>query len=185
MANRSVIKNAQKGQYNSLFSQNSLTTAQGNQLVTDLNSVTLSANVLTSQAGTNVQAETLMFAVPYDGLVSAIYYTPASAVTASATLYYTVTVKKRDASGANATTIWTFDTTPTGSTGGTGNLTQWDPIVGYGNGSSLSGGLGVFTDSAKAVVQGGCMTVTVGKSDITTTGVTAPVANLMVVMEVT
>lgn len=110
--------------------------------------------------------ERVVFAVPSGAAsgitITSVTYVPSASMTASDTLYETLTVKKYDAAGANGATVATR-TTKTSGSGGSGS---WTAFVGV----TLT-----LTAANATVVAGGAVTFAYAK---TSTGTDVPIGSL-------
>ncbi len=102
-------------------------------------------------------AETRGFRFPYAGIVTGIKLTCHDAVAGSATVGFTMTVSKRDAAGANLTTL--------------GTITSVNATAALGNFVAFVAKSFTLTNANLAVVEGGYCTWSIAK---TSTGVIVP-----------
>lgn len=126
--------------------------------------VEITYEVIADAAAGTTTAETVIGSSRTALTVSNISWTPSGAVTASDTLYATITIKAGDGAGGSRTTLVENTTKVTGS-GGTGNWTAF---------SRMSLG----TLSSSAIAAGGIVTLTIAKAS---TGTQLPAGTIEIV----
>ena len=112
-------------------------------------------------------AEAFVASVPYAGLIKAIYFIPGAAITADASDFATLTVRKYDAAGANDEIVGTLTT---------------ELVAGGGIGNATAGVRYAFTlvSAQLPVVAGGSLTFEIAKA---MSGVVVPASLFEVHME--
>lgn len=108
-------------------------------------------------------AEHTFFRAPAAVIIKAIRYVPDAALTASDTVYATLTVAQRNAAGTSVNASFGVVTTKTSGSGGSGNWTAFVPVA--------------LTLAGSALAAGDILTIAIAKAS---TGTAVPAGSLQI-----